>query len=85
MSNKIEQPAVRQYRILYKRFGAADFATLQPGVHAGIYDVPEVNQGLDVLRSGPACIKAIVVQVEQDLFNIITFKQPAIAPNAFTF
>jgi|GEM_PF-4774247 len=82
MSNKIEQPAQRQYRILYKRFGSADFAALQPGAHAGIYDVPEVNAALDVLRAN-VDFKAIVVQIDKDLFNIITFEQPAVAPNAF--
>jgi hypothetical protein len=78
-----DQKTIRQYQILFKR-GNAEWVKLEPGVHAGLYDKPEVNAGIQVLAGTPA-FKAIVVLVDNDLFNIVTFEQPAIAPKAFIF
>ena len=74
----------RQYRIYYKRAGSTKFATLEPHTSAPLYDKPEVTAATEVVRNNPA-FEAICVRIGDELFNIITFAQEAIAPQAFVF
>jgi hypothetical protein len=74
----------RQYRILYKRNPGSEFATLEPGAHRAIYDKPQVNEAIEVMRAYPYIV-GLAVQVDVELFNIMSFTQEAEAPNAFLF
>ncbi len=74
---------MRQYRIFYKRVESQAYATLQPFVHAAIYDKPEIKAALDHIRATPAVTGMIVQPNADEMFNIIAFDQPAEAPNAF--
>jgi hypothetical protein len=78
----MSQP-IRQYKILYKR-GLHDWATLEPGVHTALYELPVVAAGVETLRANPAFV-GLVVSFEGALFNLVSFTQPAIAPQAFIF
>jgi len=73
---------VRQYHIFYKR-GPGKWATLEPFVNANLYDRPEVYDGIRVLRETPV-FEAICIRLNDELFNVVTFEQEAIAPKAFT-
>lgn len=75
---------MRQYRIFYKRGQVDQFATLEPGVHAGIYNKPEVETAIGLIRDFPY-IEGIALRVGVEQFNIIAFEQEAEAPNAFKF
>ena len=75
---------MRQYKLFYKRAGAKDWAVLEPLVHASLYDCPEVQTAVAVMRDNRS-IEGIVVRVPDALFNIISFEQEAIAHKAFLF
>lgn len=72
----------KQYRVFYKRANAANFGVLEPALHKGLYDVPEVTEAVQVLRDHPV-IQGVVVAHQDALFNIVAFDQDAIAPKAF--
>ena len=74
----------RQYRIFYKRLGSPKFTTLEPNVNAGLYQKADVIEAIEHMRLFPA-VEGMVVRLEDELFNVIAFSQPAIAPNAFIF
>lgn len=73
---------MKQYRIFYRRNGADKWGTLDPGVHASLYEVPPVQSAVDVLRTHPA-IEAVCVRHEDAILNVVVFDQPALAPQAF--
>lgn len=73
---------IQQYRVFYKRGKAPNWGVLEQGLHANLYDVPEVAQGVQVLRDNPV-VEAVVVRREDALFNLVRFEQDAIAPKAF--
>jgi hypothetical protein len=74
----------RQYRIFYKRHGSKGWSTLVPHVSANLYDNPQVTAAIQAMRDNPA-FEAICVRSADELFNIVSFWQDAIAPQAFTF
>lgn len=74
----------RQYLIFYKRGQAKQWGTLEPFVSVKLYDRPEVNQGIQVLRDNPV-FEGIVIRLGDEMFNVIALTQEAIAPKAFTF
>lgn len=75
---------MRQYYIFYKRLGSAQFSKLEPGSHASLYDRPEINAAVEHMRVTP-CVTGMVIQYDGELFNIVSFEQPAEAPQAFKF
>jgi hypothetical protein len=76
---------MRQYKLFYKRLGSGkDFVALEPGVHRAVYDQPEINAAIEIIRTTPH-IEGIVVRLGEDLMNIIAFVQEALAPQAFEF
>lgn len=74
----------RQYRLFYRNGSFGQFATLEPAIHRTIYDRPEVNKAIEIIRENPS-IEGVAVRVGLDMFNIVAFEQEAIAPKAFTF
>lgn len=74
---------MRQYKLFYKKLGAEKFAMLEPGAHKTIYDRPEVNEAIALVKERP-WLEGAVVRLGDELFNVITFVQDAEAPNAFT-
>jgi hypothetical protein len=74
---------MRQYTILYKR-GAGDYAVLQPHVHKQLYDRTDVNLAIEHMRKNPSVV-GMAIQVEAEMWNIMSFTQPAQAPNGFAF
>ena len=75
---------MRQYAILYKRGTGREFARLNPNDHAKLIDHQELRDAIDVMHDRPF-IEGVCVRLEDELFNIVSFDQEAIAPNAFTF
>lgn len=73
---------MKQYRVMYRRAGSEKWGTLEPGVHAALYDVPPVHAALAAIRQFPV-LKGVVVEHDDALVNIIVFDQEAHAPNAF--
>jgi hypothetical protein len=73
---------MRQYRILFKPVAGREFAVLEPNINSAVYDNPSVNAAIDAIRLNSS-FAAIAVQTEKGLFNIVSFDQPAHAPNAF--
>lgn len=75
---------MRQYLIYYKRGTSKQWGTLEPHVSVKLYDRPEVHAGIAVLRDNPV-FEAICIRVGDELFNVVTLEQEALAPRAFTF
>jgi hypothetical protein len=75
---------MRQYVILYKRGSGKEFARLNPADHANLIDREEVREAIELMRLRPF-LEATCVRLDDELFNIVSFTQPAIAPNAFQF
>lgn len=74
----------RQYKIFYRRLGSTKFAELEPNTSASLYDRPEVAAAIEHARLTP-CVEGIAVRLGDELFNIIAFDRPAVAPKAFVF
>lgn len=75
---------MRQYVILYKRGPARDFVKLKPHEHHALYSRDQVVEAIELMRQRPA-VEGICVRVEDELFNVMGFDQPAEAPDAFRF
>ena len=75
---------MRQYVILYKRGANKDFARLNPKDHANFMDHEEVREAIELMRQWPF-VEGICVRLGDELFNIMSFTQEAIAPNASQF
>lgn len=73
---------MRQYRVYFRSPTADRWATLEPGVHVGVYDNPTVNGAIQVIRDQPA-IEAVCCRHDGSLFNIVAFEQEARAPQSF--
>ena len=74
---------MRQYAMFYKR-GTGEFSRVNQADHAKLIDHDEVREAVEVLRDKPY-FEAMCVRLDDELFNIVTFTQEAIAPNAFVF
>jgi hypothetical protein len=77
---------MRQYRILFRRSGSAPgtWATLRPHINAALYDKPAVNAAIEQMRTTPHIV-GMAVQIEDEIFNIVSFNQDAEAAQAFKF
>ncbi len=75
---------MRQYYVFYKRGAGERFAKLNGSDHAKLIDHQEIKEAVEVMRQQPA-IEAICVRLADELFNLVSFTQEAIAPNAFVF
>ncbi len=75
---------MRQYKILYKRTGMPNFKSLEPGTTSNLADRPQVKAAIDLMRDNP-CVEGMAVRLDDELFNIVAFEQPAEAPLAFKF
>lgn len=75
---------MRQYVILYKRGAGKDFARLNPYDHANLIDHDEIREAVELMRQRPF-LEGTCVRLQDELFNIISFAQEAVAPNAFAF
>lgn len=73
---------MKQYRVYFRREGSEKWAALEPGAHAALYDNPEVQSALKIVREQPA-IEAVCCRHDGDLFNIVVFEQEALAPLSF--
>jgi hypothetical protein len=73
---------MKQYRVFYRRAGSQNWGTLQPHVHAGLYDNPAVHKAVELIRANPE-IGAIAISHDDGLFNVVAFEQEAEAPNSF--
>jgi len=77
---------MRQYRILFRRSGSKPgvWATLRPHVNAQLYDKPEVTAAIEHMRVNPH-ITGIAVQLDDEIFNVVSFTQEAEAALSFKF
>ena len=75
---------MRQYVILYKRGTGREFARLNPTDHGHLIDHDEVREAIELMRQR-SLLEAVCVRLKDELFNIMSFTQEAIAPNAFQF
>lgn len=75
---------MRQYVILYKRGAGKEFTRLNPNDHANLIDHEEVREAIELMRQRPF-LEGACVRLGDELFNIVSFTQKAIAPNAFQF
>ncbi len=75
---------MRQYIILYKRGAGGDFARLNPKDHANLVDHKEIQEAVELMRQR-SFLEGFCVRLDDELFNIMSFTQEAIAPNAFQF
>ncbi len=75
---------MRQYVILYKRGAGKEFARLNPSDHARLIDRDEIRETIELMRQRPF-LEGACVRLGDELFNIMSFMQEAIAPNAFAF
>ena len=77
---------MRQYRILFRRSGSKPglWVTLRPFENATLYDKPEVNAAIELMRVTPHIV-GIAVQIEDEVYNVVSFTQDAEAALAFKF
>ncbi len=75
---------MRQYVILYKQGAGKEFARLNPKDHGPLIDHEEVREAIELMRQRPF-LEGVCVRLDDELFNIMSFAQEAIAPNAFQF
>ncbi len=77
---------MRQYRIMYRRAQSApgQWGILRPHVNAALYDKPEVNEAIELMRTTPH-IEGISIRLADEAFNILVVNQEAEATNAFRF
>ena len=75
---------MRQYVILYKRGAGKDSARLNLSDHAKLIDRDEIREAIELMRQRPF-LEGTCVRLQDELFNIISFAQEAVAPDAFTF
>ena len=75
---------MRQYAILYKRGTGKEFVRLNPLDHAKLIDRGEVREAIKLMRQRPF-LEATCVRLNDELFNIMSFTQEAVAHNAFPF
>ncbi len=75
---------MRQYVILYKRGTGKEFIRLNPADHSNLIDHEEVREAVELMRRR-IFLEAACVRLNDELFNIMSFSQDAIAPNAFQF
>lgn len=73
---------MRQLRILYKRGSAGQFRPLEEFVHHSLYGRKEVYAAADVMRAHDY-IEGVALRLDDELFNLVTFEQEAIAPKSF--
>lgn len=72
----------RQFKLLYKRAKMAEFATLSPHAHVGIYSRPEVERAVNYLKENHT-IAGIAIRVDDELFNLMVFDAPTFGPQSF--
>jgi hypothetical protein len=77
---------MRQYRILFRRAGSQPglWVTLRPIVNAALYDKPEVNAAIELMRVTPHIV-GVAVQIADEVYNVVSFTQAAEAPESFKF
>ena len=74
---------MRQYVIFHKQ-GTGEFSRLNQTDHAKVIDHEEVREAVELMHQRPF-LEAACVRLDDELFNIVSFMQEAIAPNAFQF
>lgn len=77
-----------KYLIQYRREGAADWMTLEPGVHGAIYKTPKVQSAIEHLTANDEVI-GVALQLPADKekfeqFNILRVPDANLHPNVFT-
>jgi hypothetical protein len=75
---------MRQYAIFYKRGVGGEFGRLTPNENPKLIDHEEVRDAIEVMRQKPFIERACVRLVDE-LFDIVSFNQEALAPQAFVF
>jgi len=75
---------MRQYAIFYKRGTGGEFSRLNQNDHAKLIGHEEIQEAVEVMRQKPF-IERTCVRLIDELFDIVSFNQEAIAPNAFVF
>ena len=75
---------MRQYVIFYKRGVGREFVRLNPQDHANLVNRGEVREAVELMRQRPY-LEATCVRLDDELFNLMSFTQEAVAPNAFQF
>jgi hypothetical protein len=72
---------MRQLRILYKR-GQGQFRPLDEFVHSNLYGRKEIYDAAKLMRQRP-WLEGAAVRLDDELFNLVTFDQEALAPHSF--
>ena len=76
-----------KYLIQYRR-GAADWMTLEPGVHGAIYRKPKVTAAIEHMTDNDEVIGvAVQLPADKDVneqFNVLRAAENNLHPNVFT-
>ncbi len=75
---------MRQYAIFYRRGTGTKFGRLKPNENPKLIDHEEITDAIEVMRQRP-CVEGVIVRLADELFNIVSFNQEAIAPDAYQF
>lgn len=75
---------MRQYVILYRRGSGTEFTRLNSTDHRNLINHNEIREVVEIIRQRPF-LEGACVRLDDELFNIMSFTQPAIAPDAFQF
>ena len=75
---------MRQYAIFYKRGTGGEFGRLKPNENPKLIDHEEISTAVEAMRQQP-CVEGLMLRLDDEVFNIVSFTQEAIAPNAFQF
>ena len=60
---------MRRFTVYYRR-GRSHWRQLQPGVHDGLCNKPEVREAIRYMRDNPA-VEGVAVRVGDELFNVM--------------
>jgi hypothetical protein len=75
---------MRQYAIFYKRGTGGKFSRIKPNENAKLIDHEEVRETVAIAQQHPF-IEGLMLRMEDEIFNVVSFDQEAIAPDAFQF
>ncbi len=74
---------MRQYRIITKTTNT-DEARLEPMIHAGLYNIPEIRTAVDFAHDNPS-IGMIGILIGTRLYSVVVVDADYLLPDHFEF